>query len=101
MGVDSTARPVAAKPGVLSIQVESDSAPISLILRMILSQKSATFRDHALMRYRGLDRTTEEQMLDGRIFEQCLGTAGHAGAAQLEDDPVVGNLQSASGILFD
>src|SRR5450631_4706368 len=31
-----------------SIQVESDSALVSLILSMILSEKSATFRDHAL-----------------------------------------------------
>jgi hypothetical protein len=33
----------------LSFQVESDSALKSLILNMILSEKSATFRDHALM----------------------------------------------------
>jgi hypothetical protein len=31
-----------------SFQVESDSALLSLIFRMILSEKSATFRDHAL-----------------------------------------------------
>ena len=32
------------------IQFESDRAPNSLILSMILSEKSATFRDHALSR---------------------------------------------------
>src|SRR5258708_22451837 len=39
-------RPPAAR--ALSIQVESDNALKSLILSMILSEKSATFRDHAL-----------------------------------------------------
>src|ERR1700704_6506170 len=34
----------------LSIRVESDNALKSLILSMILSEKSATFRDHALIR---------------------------------------------------
>jgi len=34
----------------LSFQVESDSALKSLILSIVLSEKSATFRDHALAR---------------------------------------------------
>src|SRR5450631_1649740 len=42
------ARPTATRYRALSFQVESDSALKSLIPGMILSEKSATFRDHAL-----------------------------------------------------
>jgi hypothetical protein len=41
-------RRMSNRPRALSLQVESDSAPKSLFLSMILSEKSATFRDHAL-----------------------------------------------------
>src|SRR5258708_38133539 len=48
----------------LSIQVESDNALKSLILSMILSEKSATFRDHARSNRVGSDREHGRDLVD-------------------------------------
>src|SRR5258706_6033058 len=69
----------------LSIQVESDNALKSLILSMILSEKSATFRDHARSNRVGSDRE------HGRV--------DHSGLAP-DDLTTLPHLSGSSAMIF-